>query len=158
MRACVAFIFSVTASCVALTAHAATRIDDPEKFVRTVYGQFEKQHDFHEPDDIYSDRLKGLLALDSKEAGGEVGRLDFDPWIDAQDWEIKNVKVTSEPVELAPSRRVVTATFKNIGRPENIHFYFERTKDGWKLDDMRSVGKRSWTLSLILKYGWDDAK
>src|SRR5215469_12895216 len=118
MRAYAAMFISLTMLCaLPLTAHAATRIDDPEKFIRTVYGQFEKQHDYHEPDDVYSDRLKSLFALDSKEAGGEVGRLDFDPWIDAQDWEIKNVKVTSEPVELAPSRRVVIATFKNIGRP-----------------------------------------
>ena len=159
MRSGAALIFSVTMSCASpLSANAATRIDDPEKFVRAVYGQFEKQHDYHEPDDIYSDRLKGLFALDSKEAGGEVGRLDFDPWINAQDWQIKNVKVTSEPVELAPSRRTVKATFKNIDRPEDIRFYFERTKDGWKIDDVRSAGKESWTLSLILKYGWDNAK
>jgi hypothetical protein len=159
MRSCAALIFSLTLSfSLPLTAQAGTRIDDPEKFVRTVYGQFVKQHDYHEPDDIYSDRLKALFALDSKEAGGEVGRLDFDPWTDAQDYEIKNVHVSSKPVESAPSRRLVIATFKNIGRPEDIRFYFERTKGGWKLDDMRSVGKEKWTLSLILKYGWDDEK
>src|SRR5215472_17641855 len=96
MRAYAAMFISLTISlALPLTAHAATRIDDPEKFVRTVYGQFEKQHDYHEPDDVYSDRLKSLFALDSKEAGGEVGRLDFDPWVDAQDFVIRSMHVYS---------------------------------------------------------------
>ena len=151
------FVCSV-ASALPLAARAATRIDDPEKFVRGVYAQFEKSHDAKEPDDAYSTRLSDLFALDTKEAGGEVGRIDFDPWINAQDFEIRNVRVTSQAVESAPSRRIVRATFKNIGTQEDIRFYFEKTKQGWKIDDMRSAGKEAWTLSLILKYGWDDAK
>src|SRR5215472_532382 len=154
-----ALVVSLTISlALPLTAHAATRIDDPEKFVRGVYAQFEKQHDYHEPDDVYSDRLKSLFALDSKEAGGEVGRIDFDPWTNSQDFVIRSVHVYSQATENAPSRRIVRATFKNIGTAEDIRFYFEQTKEGWKLDDMRSVGKESWTLSLILKYGWDAEK
>jgi len=160
MRAGATFFISVTMACaLPLAVRAATRIDDPEKFVRGVYAQIEKQSgNYREPEDIYTQRLSDLFALDSKEAGGEVGRIDFDPWIDAQDSEIRSVHVSSKPVESAPSRRTVRATFKNIGRPEDIRFYFEQTKQGWKLDDMRSVGKENWTLSLILKYGWDDEK
>lgn len=159
MRSCAALIFSLTMSCaLPLAAQAATRVDDPEKFVRTVYAKIEKQRDYRVPDDIYSDRLNGLFALDTKEAGGEVGRIDFDPWTNAQDYEIKNVHVSSKAVENAPSRRLVRATFLNLGRKEDIRLYFEQTKQGWKLDDMRSVGKDSWALSLILKYGWDDEK
>ena len=160
MRTCaIPFVSLTVLFALPIASHAATRIDDPEKFVRGVYAQIEKQSGkYQEPEDIYSQRLSDLFALDSKEAGGEVGRIDFDPWIDAQDSEIHNVHVTSNPVESAPSRRTVRATFKNIGRPEDIRFYFEKTKQGWKLDDMRSVGKENWTLSLILKYGWDDEK
>ena len=160
MRIGVAFVAALSVSAFVISqSSAATKIDDPEKFVRSVYAQYEKSHDAKgAPDDIYSTRLSDLFALDSKEAGGEVGRIDFDPWIDAQDFEIHNVHVTSAPVESAPSRRTVRATFKNLGRSEDIRFYFEKAKQGWKLDDMRSVGKENWTLSLILKYGWDDAK
>lgn len=140
-------------------AHAATRIDDPEKFVREVYGHIEKTPDnYQEPDDIYTPRLASLFALDRKEAGGEVGRIDFDFWTNAQENQIAKVHVASTPVENAPSRRVVIATFVNEGRPEEIHFYFERTDRGWKLDDARSLGKDDWALSVILKYGWADEK
>jgi hypothetical protein len=140
-------------------ALAATKVDDPEKFVRDVYAHIAKQGGkYQEPDDIYTQHLSDVLALDSKEAGGEVGRLDFDFWTNSQDSELKDIKVSSKAVDNAPNRRVVMAKFKNIDRIEQIHFYFEKTKAGWKLDDMRSVGKEAWTLSLIAKYGWDDEK
>src|SRR5690242_14521775 len=122
-------------------ADAAARIDNPEKFVRDVYTQIAKSSDYREPEDVYTPRLKALLALDSKEAGGEVGRIDFDVWTNSQDSQIKRVRVASQPVENAPSRRIVVAKFGNIGRSEEIHFYFEKAKDGWQIDDMRSAGK-----------------
>ena len=139
------------------SAAAATRIADPEAFVREVYRHIEKApRDYREPDDIYSPRLDALFALDRKEAGGEVGRIDFDFWTNAQDSEISKVRVTSRAVEKAPSREIVTASFVNVGRPEIIAFYFEKTRDGWKLDDASSLEKNGWTLSLVLKYGWLD--
>ena len=155
-----AFVLFLLVSAITFgAAQAATRIDDPEAFVRDVYRHIEKSPgDYREPDDIYTPRLADLFALDSKEAGGEVGRIDFDFWTNAQDFRISKVHVSAKPVENAQSRRVVIAKFVNIGRPEEIRFYFERGKDGWKLDDARSLGQEAWTLSLILKYGWDDEK
>jgi hypothetical protein len=133
------------------------RIDDPAKFVADVYTHIVAgSHSYAPPDDVYTPRLAALFALDTKEAGGEVGRLDFDPWTNAQDYDVKSVKISTRAVESGPTRRIVVAQFNNIGRPEEIHFYFEETRDGWKLDDIRSVGGEKWTLSLILKYGWDD--
>jgi hypothetical protein len=93
--------------------------------------------------------------LEKREAHGEVGRIDFDFWSNAQDWKLSEVKVTSVPVEGAASRRVVIAKFKNFGKPNEIHFYFTKTGRGWLLDDARALTDEPWTLSLILKYGWD---
>ena len=139
-------------------AYAATVIADPVKFVSDVYSHIVKTPDnYQEPDDIYTPRLAALFALEQKDAGGEVGRIDFDPWTNAQDNTVTGVKVTSHAVESGPNREIVVAKFKNDTKPEEIHFYFEKTKDGWKLDDMRSSGTDSpWVLSLILKYGWED--
>jgi hypothetical protein len=141
-------------------SHAATVISDPVKFVTDVYAHMAKKNgdqNYMAPDDIYTPRLKALFDLDSKEAGGEVGRMDFDFWSNAQDYEISGVKVKGLDVENTKSRKIVVATFKNIDRLEEIHFYFEKGKKGWLLDDARSTGKESWTLSIILKYGWADA-
>jgi hypothetical protein len=132
---------------------AATRIDDPAAFVRQAYATINANKE--PPDDIYTPRLAALFALEKKESGGEVGRLDFSFWINGQDSKISKLTVKAEPVESAPDRSVVTAKFHNIDRNEEIHFYFEKTKAGWQLDDVRSLGHEAWTLSLVLKYGWD---
>lgn len=139
-------------------AQAATRIDDPVKFVSGLYakmGDATAKTPYEAPEDIYTPHLAALFALDSKEAGGEVGRLDFDFWSNAQDWKLSGVKVSGQPVEGAKDRKVVIASFKNFRKPQEIHFYFEKTAAGWQLDDARSLLGESWTLSLILKYGWD---
>jgi|SRR5579871_3009757 len=157
MRSVASLVFLMAAA-VSTAAGAATRIENPEAFVRETYRHLEQNSDYRTPEDIYSPRLAALFALDRKEAGGDVGRIDFDFWTNSQDFRISKVRVTSKPVENAPDRRVVIAKFANIGTPEDIRFYFEKAADGWKLDDARSAGKDKWTLSLILKYGWDDER
>ena len=139
-------------------AQAATRIDDPVKFVSGLYSQMAaatEKKPYVAPEDIYTPHLAELWAMEKREAGDEVGRMDFDFWSNAQDWELSAVKVTGQPVEGAKDREVVIAKFKNTGKPQEIHFYFEKTKAGWLLDDARSLVGESRTLSLILKYGWD---
>jgi hypothetical protein len=143
------FLFSPAIS------EAATRIDDPAKFVQNVYKQIASNTNYSAPDDIYTPHLASLWALEKKESGGEVGRIDFDFWTGTQDWELKGISVTEQPVEGSNARKVVIAKFKNIGTPEEMHFYFEKSANGWLLDDVRSLKGESWTLSLVLKYGWD---
>ena len=139
-------------------ANGATKIDDPVKFVSGLYSKMAAatmKAPYVAPEVIYTPRLAALFDLEKREAGGEVGRIDFDFWSNAQDWQLSNVKVTGAPVEGAKDREIVIAKFKNFGKPQEIRFYFEKTKSGWLLDDARSLVGESWTLSLILKYGWD---
>ncbi len=139
-------------------SQAATRIDDPAKFVLGVYKQIAAatvNKPYTPPEDIYTPHLASSWTLEKKESGGEVGRIDFDFWTGTQDWELKDISVTSQPVEGSNARKVVVAKFKNIGTPEEMHFYFEKSGNGWLLDDVRSLKGEAWTLSLVLKYGWD---
>lgn len=140
-------------------ANAATRIDDPVKFVSALYAKIhdaDKMKDSDIPEDIYTPHLAALFALDTKEAGGEIGRYDFVFWTNGQDWQLTNIKVVAQPVENTKDREVVVAKFDNTGTPEEIHLYFEKSKNGWLLDDARSASKTyPWTLSLLLKYGQD---
>lgn len=136
-------------------AQAATRIADPAVFVKGVYAHWAT--DKQPPDDIYTKRLQALFALDSKEAGGEVGRAnDFSIWCNCQDGDLKKVAVKSWNVVNAPTRKVVEATFLLDDKPQRILFYFERGQTGWKIDDVQSTGTDSWTLSVLCKYGWPD--
>ena len=138
-------------------AVAATVISDPAVFVQSVYARLAKGGDYIPPEDIYSPRLAALWAREAQEAHGEVGRIDFLFWIDAQDGTPSDLHIRTVPVEGRADRRIVVATFRNADRAEDLRFYFQRTAAGWKLDDVVDVkGASPWTLSVILKYGWVD--
>jgi hypothetical protein len=134
-------------------SQAGTKIDDPVKFVKMEYATTVGKKP--EPDDIYSSRLEALFDLDTKEAHGEVGRLDFDFWMNGQDGTVSGVTISKVGVENAKDRLIVVAKLKNEQTPNEINFYFEKTAKGWKLDDVRSLAGDPWVLSLALKYGWD---
>ncbi len=152
-------IAALVVALVVSPATAATKIDDPVKFVRGVYENILRNHNYTEPEDIYTHRLAGLFALEKREAKGEVGRMDFDFWVNGQDSSLTDFVATSKVVEGTKDREVVSVRFRNSSRVDDeIHFYFEKTIAGWKLDDARCMTKAGWTLSLILKYGWDAVK
>ncbi len=138
---------------VPVAAQSRTTIEDPVKFVKMEYSTTVGKK--LEPDDIYSPRLEALFDLDTKEAHGEVGRMDFDFWMNGQDGTITGGTISKIDVENTKDREIVVAKFKNEKTPNEIHFYFEKTAKGWKLDDARSMMGDPWVLSLVLKYGWD---
>ncbi len=131
-----------------------TPVGDPVAATKALYARLEK--DDFDADLPMSARLSGLIALDSHEAGGEVGRLDGNYYTNSQDAKISNVTVTSHDVDNTKERKVVVVRFKNIDRMMENHLFFEHTKAGWVLDDLRYVDpKDGYTLSLLLKYGYD---
>jgi hypothetical protein len=75
--------------------------------------------------------------------------------MNGQDGTISDVHISKIDVENGPGRQIVVAKFKNEKTPNEVHFYFEKTPKGWKLDDVRSLMGDPWVLSLQLKYGWD---
>jgi hypothetical protein len=153
-----AAIGCATVAMIVVSANAApgSKIDDPVAFVKEVYGHYAAHKpgtDYTPPDDIYTPRLKALFVRDEKWAKGEVGCLEIDFWVNGQDYELKNVRVSSRPVADHPDRTVVVATFLNLGTPNEIHFDFQQIAGQWLLDDVHSVRGASaerWTLSKIL--------
>jgi hypothetical protein len=134
---------------------AATEIVDPAKFVTDVYNRIvateRRSPGYEPPADIYTPRLKALFAEDKRRANGEVGCMEFDFWTNAQDWGLRNVRVTSQEVPDHPDRKLVIATFTNLRQPEEIHFDFQKVGGKWLLDDVQSLKKEPWTLSKLLK-------
>jgi hypothetical protein len=136
-----------------LLLSAAPRIDDPQTFVAQVYRRFiaaESAHSSYQPPDgIYTARLAKLLRDDKRKAKGEVGCVDFDFWVNAQDWTITQLTVTS--ADQGPEQKTVIAKFLNLGDPQEIRFDFRRNTGRWLLDDVHSVSAPPWTLSELLK-------
>jgi Protein of unknown function (DUF3828) len=93
---------------------------------------------------------KGLLSLylkDQSESKGEVGKLDFDPLYNAQDFEIKDFSVGL--VAQQKDSAEVAASFKNMGTSEKIVFLLSNTAEGWRITDIKYSDGR--TLKGILK-------
>lgn len=133
----------------------ATEIADPEKFVTDVYKQYvagQRSHkDYSAPEDIYTARLAGLFEKDRRMAKGEVGCIEFDFWVNGQDWNLSKVKVSSQNVAGHPDQRIVVAAFENLRTPMELHFHFVQQRGKWLLDDVESVkGPEKWTLSKLL--------
>jgi len=135
------------------SAAPPTHITDPEAFVKEVYDKFAAgtHTDYVPPEDIYTSRLQALFTRDKKWAKGEVGCLDFDFWVNGQDWKLKNVRVSSQAVSGNVDRKTIVAKFVNLGTTNEIHFYFKQAGSDWLLDDVQSVlPGNKWMLSKIL--------
>ena len=132
-----------------VVAPAATRIDDPKNFVTEVFRRFMTTPSYKPPEDIYTARLEKLIREDKRKSNGEVGCVDFVFWLNAQDWKITNLNITS--MDDGPDRKTVTAKFRNSGEPQEMHFDFRKTDGRWLLDDAHSLTAPPWTLSELLK-------
>jgi hypothetical protein len=147
------FVLGTVAALRIASGASATHIADPEAFVKETYDKFAASGsaDYVPPADIYTPRLQALFVRDKKWAKGEVGCLDFDFWVNGQDWKLKNVRINSQAVSGNVDRRTIVAKFVNLGTANEIHFYFKQIGGEWMLDDAQSVlGGNKWMLSKIL--------
>jgi hypothetical protein len=137
-----------------VVAAAQSLDDEPEVYVASVYDRLARGQDWQTPDALYTPRLRALWKGMIRDAGGEVGRVNFNIWTNSQDGELSRFSFAGEPVVQNPDRRIVIARFRNMNRDEVIAFYWEKIGGRWRLDDVQSQGKDAWTLSVILKYGF----
>ena len=137
-----------------VVAAAQSLDDEPEVYVASVYDRLSKDQNFDAPEALYTPRLQALWKDMRKDAGDEVGRVDFFFWTNSQDWSLSGFSFIGQPVEQNANRRIVTARLRNMDRSEVIAFYWERIDGRWRLDDVQSLGEDGWTLSVLLKYGW----
>ena len=95
----------------------------------------------------FYDPLLKLYLSDQRQSKGEVGKIDFDPLYDAQDFQITNFTIV--PLNNKGGDGLVAARFKNIGVDEEILFEMRRIKTGWRIADIKYKDGR--TLMTILK-------
>jgi Protein of unknown function (DUF3828) len=145
------FLFNLCGVRAETSSAAAT---SPTKVVTELYTAHKKK-----PDPLVypaSKRLLGayfakdLLSLylkDQLESKGEVGKLDFDPLYDAQDFDIKDFSIAL--VSQQKDSAEAAASFKNIGKSEKIVFLLSNTAQGWRITDIKYSDGR--TLKAILK-------
>jgi hypothetical protein len=92
--------------------------------------------------------LAKLLVADAKRA---APRLDFDPFIDGQDFELS--PVTYQTKTVSPSEVLVTAQFLNFDETKSIIYKVVRTGAGWRIADVQWGGGREPLRTLLAKAG-----
>ena len=95
--------------------------------------------------------LAGLIIRDRRNAHGEVGKLDGDPFIDAQDWNIDELDI--EVTDAGLGKAEATVKFVNLDRPATIVLDLVKIKNDWRIGDItwRRDGKAE-TLRALFKH------
>jgi hypothetical protein len=90
-----------------------------------------------------------LIDKDEKETPeGDVGRIDWDVFVDRQDWKLTGLKIAL--VSKSVDKAEVRATFKNFGQPSNMLFDLVREDGQWRVGDVTKTIPPHWTMSKIL--------
>ena len=123
----------------------------PEAFLRGIYTPYPNQdfkgQPFWQVDRFFAPDLARAIEADMREAKrrGEVPRLDGDPFVDAQDWDIAKLDIS---VKAEGPKTVGLVSFENQGKPTEIKLDLVRTGMGWRIADIKSP---SGTLSELYK-------
>jgi hypothetical protein len=80
--------------------------------------------------------LAALILKDQKDAArrNEVGVLDFDPFVDAQDWDISSFALTVS--ETGSDKASATVKFSNHGTDSTIVLDLAKIKNEWKITNI----------------------
>jgi hypothetical protein len=87
-------------------------------------------------DRYFTPELAARIDKDAKAAKrkDEPPALDGDPFIDAQDWDIKGLKITVSERDTDKASAVVS--FANFGEERKVSLELAKTAAGWRIDDI----------------------
>ena len=80
--------------------------------------------------------LAASILKDQKDAArrNEVGALDFDPFVDAQDWEIAAFAIAVN--DSGPDKASATVKFNNFDKPSTVLLDLVKIKNEWRISDI----------------------
>lgn len=140
------FNLLVVSLALSAVATAAAPSQSADAFLHGIYAHYHgdvgttgKGIFLDKPSDIrryFADDLAQLMIADDAvaEKHGDVPQLDGDPFVDAQDWDIKDIAIhiDSETADRAKA----TVTFLNFKKPDTVHLDLVQTPKGWRISDI----------------------
>lgn len=88
------------------------------------------------PLDKYFDKtLADLMWKDLTSNSDEVAVLDFDPFYNAQDFDIKNFSISAP--KIVGSKASVVVKFTNSGRKDTLNYQLVKRGAVWKISDIK---------------------
>lgn len=133
----------VAASALAITASAEPA--PPQAFIDGIYKHYLGKDSRGLPLEdaatirrYFASPLADAMVKDAAaaEKAGEVGLLDGDPFVDAQDWEIADLKTAVKST--GSNTAVATVTFVQFMEPRTITLELVNTPAGWRISEIRA--------------------
>lgn len=124
--------------------------ETPKALIEAIYAPYIAGQIPEDEAALRSEALNALYEADMQRSEeGEIGALDFDPYIDGQDFEITDLEI-DEPI-IDGSRGTVRVTFKNFGQPREMIYSVVIEAEAWKIDDLESLSAEyPYRLTAIL--------
>lgn len=128
----------------------AAAAPDPASVIRPLYDRYLTEGaqfpEFREQAPWSASLWAQLEAMMARSEAINEPILDFDPLIDAQDYQIANLNVTTEAVA-ENSHAVVRASFTNADRPTEVVYDLVWEEGAWRVDNIRTA---AWDLRQIV--------
>lgn len=149
-------VFALALSPFAARSGAAENVPgrSPEALLRFVYGHYAgkgrdaKTFEWNRKplvDALFEPVVARAIVQDTPT--GEVGRLDFDAFMGAQDFKIASYKLASE--EQSADQARVVASFKSLGQAKRVQYALVRNGGRWQIHDIRWDAERPSLRKLL---------
>ena len=129
---------------------SAQTFDTPQALLEAFYAPYFSGEFTEDESPFFSDELEALYAADAEATPeGEIGALDFDPFVDGQDFELTDFEIGAPGI--AGDYASADVTFNNMGRPTTLAYEFVKENGSWQIDDVVSTNPDNpYRLSEIL--------
>ncbi|HLL27074.1 MAG TPA: DUF3828 domain-containing protein [Xanthobacteraceae bacterium] len=128
---------------VALALRSAAADEEAQRFIASIYAQYGAPEtpgvvlDSREAlDKYFVPDLAELIDADiaAAERDNRPPALDGDPFVDAQEWDVKNVAIVVR--DDSPQKAVAIVSFFNQGEPQQVELDLVKLEAGWRIDDI----------------------
>ena len=131
------------AACAVLAASASAGDASATAFIKAIYDSYRGKDAKGVPLDgegairrYFEPQLATLMAKDQQAAAqrNEVGLLDFDPFLDAQDWDVTAFDIVGS--DAAVGKAKATVKFVNDRQARTIVLDLVQVKNAWRIYDV----------------------
>jgi hypothetical protein len=157
MRALI-LLFAVLGLAFSAVSVQAAGFNDPKALATAIYDPFTRHEQPADLQQFYSQHLKQLFAEKrggesfakaSLKNGAKAPDADFDPFVNADSYLLADLSI-SDPVVMG-QRAMVLVSYHNFDHPSLLSLSLLKEADGWKVDDVSSLGAdQHWLLSWLL--------
>jgi len=144
-------VLLITGLCSCAHNFATTRGADA--FLSTIYAAYQSpggldpaRASLEDPSEYFSPETAALITDRKLKLSADPWGWSFDPFIDAQDWEISDVTVTVE--QIGPTTASAVVLFTNLGKMTKTRYDLVKIEEGWRVHDIHwpHGSLRDWLL------------